>query len=91
MRKGSIYLAMTGHRKPTTYRCNLCSAAAGHAVWHSTHRGIGEPCPLETPAKRKAPALIAKHKLGTFGTRRPKRRINLNLADVMPANIPGVD
>lgn len=93
MRKGSIYVAMTGHRKPTAFYCFRCKAA-GRDPWHSTARGIGEPgCPFEErEARSKAPAFIAPHKLGiTKGRRHLPKRVHYNMADLMPAHIPEGD
>jgi hypothetical protein len=92
MRKGNIYLQLSGNRKVTTRRCNLCSEAAGHAVWHATHRSLQQDvCPFEFTPVRNAPAIIERHKLGTFGMKRPKRHIHLNMRDIMPATIPEGD
>ncbi len=72
MRKGSIYLQLSGHRKPTSIYCNKCRR------FHDTHRGLNpEACPLESfgvnrpvphpavTAKSAAPAHIPREKLGT--------------------------
>ena len=96
VRKGNIYLQLSGNRKPTCYRCNPCSAAAGHAVWHSTRRGevlgLGSTaCPFELESVPQSATVIERHKLGTFGTKRPKRHIHLNMRDIMPATIPESD
>jgi hypothetical protein len=92
MYNGVIPVNMTGHRLPTSYRCNRCSEKAGRAVWHDTHRGLNfKPCPFEESPPAKTPAIIERHKLGTFGTKRPKQHIHLNLADIMPATIPESD
>lgn len=37
MRKGTIYVALSGHRKPTSIYCLDCGA------WHETHRGLDPP------------------------------------------------
>lgn|SRR5574341_484372 len=78
MRKGHIFVQLSGHRKPTTYRCNRCSQEAGETVWHDTPRGPNpSACPYEmttiprpkghTAVKPKspAPAHIPRAKLGS--------------------------
>ncbi len=75
---GTVPVNMSGHRKATAIRCNACSAALGHTVWHQTPRGLDpEPCPLETYGLARAvghsevrrmsdaPAVVAREKLGT--------------------------
>ena len=91
MRKGNILLQLSGNRKPTCYRCNPCSEMAGHAVWHGTHRNPTEPCPFESEPASRSAAVIERHKLGTFGTKRPKRHIHLTMRDIMPEHIPEGD
>jgi hypothetical protein len=96
MRKGNILLQLSGNRKPTCYRCNPCSEKAGHAVWHATRRGealgLGSSaCPFDPEATPRSASVIEKHKLGTFGTKRPKRHIHLTMRDIMPEHIPEGD
>lgn len=73
---GTVLVNLSGHRKPTAYRCNACSAAQGHTVWHDTARGLSpEECPLNlvghvvghsaVSSRTGAPALIPREKLGT--------------------------
>jgi hypothetical protein len=74
--QGVIPVNMSGKRKPTAFRCNRCSEAKGHTIWHETHRGLDpEPCPFdlgerifghsEVHAPAVSPALIPREKLGT--------------------------
>jgi hypothetical protein len=72
MRKGSIYLQLSGHRKPTSTYCARCGR------FHDTHRGLNpEPCPFVEELPRSAPAYIKPERLGS------KRRMT-NVPVVLP-------
>lgn len=72
MRKGSIYLSLSGNRKATSRWCQDCQ------VWHDTHRGPNPtPCPLKVSPPTKAPAFIPRERLGTKRRMRTKVRLEL--------------